>query len=83
MMGGKLTICNHVTGPGIASWFNRNPAKSRLNSMTSTPSRFATPGFRTQMPMKRQIIAAARLKSTMKRMNLKNSPHCGIRPVMG
>jgi hypothetical protein len=68
---------------GIVSWFKRKPPKSREKSMTSTPRRLATPWFLTTIPRNRQIIAAARLKSTRKSMNLPNSGAVGTRPVIG
>ena len=61
----------------------KKPEKSRLNSITRTPSKFATPLFRTTMPMNKQIAAAAKLNSTKNRTNFRNWGHAGISPVIG
>ena len=51
--------------------------------MTREPMRLAMAGSLQTMPRKRQIAAAARLKSTRTRMNLKKCSASGIKPVMG
>ena len=81
--GKKRTDCNQSKPLGIVSWLSKKPPKRRENNITSTPRRFATPWLRTQIPMNRQIIAAAKLNKTRKSMNLKNSGAVGTRPVIG
>ena len=63
--------------------FKKNPEKRRLKSMTSTPTKFATPELRNTVPMKRKIAAADRLNNTRNRMNFKKLGHAGISPVIG
>ena len=78
-----LTDCSHLAIAGILSLLRKKPEKRRLNSMTSTPIRLATPELRNTMPMKRKMAAAARLNRTRKRVNLRKLGHAGMRPVMG
>jgi hypothetical protein len=82
-MNGGRTDCNHFAAVGILSLFKKKPEKRSENSITNTPIRFATPELRNTMPMKRNMAAAARLKRTRKRTNLRKLGHAGIRPVMG
>jgi hypothetical protein len=79
----RRTDCNHFATSGILSLFKKKPEKSKLNNITSTPIKFATPEFRNTMPMKRKIAAAARLKRTRNKTNLRKFGHAGIKPVMG
>lgn len=62
---------------------SKKPPNSKLNSITRTPSRLATPWFLTQMPMNRQIAAAARLNNMINKMYFQNSAQAGTNPVMG
>ena len=79
----SLTDCSHLAAAGMLSLLRKKPEKSRLNSMTSTPIKLATPLLRNTMPINRQMAAAAKLNRTRKRMNLKNSGQAGMSPVIG
>src|SRR5690242_3699119 len=80
---GIRTGCSQLASGGILPLFRKNPEKSRLNSITSTPTRFATPALRNTVPMNRKMAAADRLNSTRKRINFKKLGHAGIKPVIG
>src|ERR1700733_300873 len=79
----RLTDCNHTAALGMESWFNNQPAKSKLKSITKLPIRLATPPSLKTMPTKRQMAAAARLKRTRINMNLKKEAHSGLSPTIG
>jgi hypothetical protein len=67
----------------MLSLFKKKPENSRLNNMTKTPIRLATPLLRNTMPMNRKMAAAARLNRTRKRTNFRKLGHAGMRPVIG
>jgi len=63
--------------------FKKNPEKRRLNSITRTPIKFATPELRKTIPINKKIAAAARLNRARKSSNLRKLDHAGTRPVIG
>ena len=62
---------------------NKNPENSRLNSIVKLPIKLATAAFLKITPKNRHMAAAAKLNKIINAMNLRNSGHCGTRPVIG